>query len=346
MKNKGIRLACAFLSALLLAALLSGCSASKSSYESSVQNYAVSPSQTADKQTSYDTAAEAETTDTAAEAETATAEESGASGGGLSLPAGNRKVILTADVSLEAKEFDPALASLLSAVESRGGYISSREDYGTEYKNVYLTVRIPSDRFDDFLSGLSDVANLVHLSQSSEDITESYLQTESYLSSLETQQTRLLELLAQAENLEDLLSIEDRLADVRAQLQYYASLKNSYDSQINYSTVSIELSQVVDYTVLEPTFGEELLSTLKSTGINFVQFLQNLVLFLITAFPYLVLLCGMVALVWALRRRKAGRNSKKAEIKTGLTPEPQPEATEGKGLETPGEQLGKPHHGS
>ncbi len=235
------------------------------------------------------------------------------SGSSISVPDDGRKVILTAEVRMEAKEYDAALEQLLGGVAGMGGYVSNREDHDYGSRETTLTLRIPSDRFDEFINGLPGIANVTRLVQSSQDITESYIQTESYLASLTTQQDRLLELMAQAETLEDLLSIEDRLATVRAELQYYASLKNSYDNRISYSTITLTLWEVRDYTVIEPTFGEELWEVIKDTGVGFVEFLRDLLFFLISAFPYLILLTVvLIPAVKLARRRRAKKASKKA----------------------------------
>lgn len=237
----------------------------------------------------------------------------------ISVPQDGRKVILRAEVTMEAKEYDAALGGLLKAVNGLGGYVSNREDYDYSRREVRLTLRIPSAKFDEFVNGLPNIANVTQLSQSSQDITESYIETESYLESLKTQQTRLLELMEKAENLEDLLTIEDRLAHVRAELQYYASLKNSYDNRISYSTIELSLYEVRDYTVVKPTFGEELWEVIKDTGEDFVEFLQDLLFFLIEAFPYLALLA--VILIPLIRLRKK-RRAKKAAEKAAAAPPP------------------------
>jgi hypothetical protein len=242
--------------------------------------------------------------------------------GSITVPDDGRKVILTAEVRMEAKDYDTALRDLLSTVTGMGGYVSNREDYGYGNRETMLTLRIPSTHYADFIDGLPGIANVTRLVQSSQDITESYIETESYLASLTTQQDRLLELMAQAESLEDLLSIEDRLATVRAELQYYASLKNSYDNRLTYSTVTLTLWEVKDYTVIQPTFGEKLWESIKDSGEDFARFLEDLLFFLIGAFPYLVLL---TAAVFLIRRVTKKRRAKKADAAKAAAAAAEPE---------------------
>ena len=221
----------------------------------------------------------------------------------------NRKWIITVHMDAETENLEELLLSLDEKITGMGGYVSNREDYGYNNRETMLTLRIPSTHYADFIDGLPGIANVTRLVQSSQDITESYIETESSLASLTTQQDRLLELMAQAENLEDLLAIEDRLATVRAQLQYYASLKNSYDNRLTYSTVTLTLWEVKDYTVVQPTFLEKLWDRIKDSGEDFVEFLEGLLFFLIAAFPYLVLLGGAALLI---RRATLKRRAKKA----------------------------------
>ena len=66
-----------------------------------------------------------------------------------------------------------------------------------------------------------------------ENVTLQYVSTESRVKALETEQTRLLELLENAETMEDLLTIEARLTDVRWELENYASQLRVLDNQVN-----------------------------------------------------------------------------------------------------------------
>lgn len=61
---------------------------------------------------------------------------------------------------------------------------------------------------------------------------------------LETEQERLLALLEKAENVEDIITIENRLSDVRYELENYESQIRLLDNQIDYSTVYVDISEV------------------------------------------------------------------------------------------------------
>ena len=85
-----------------------------------------------------------------------------------------------------------------------------------------------------------------------------YVDTESRKIALETERDRLLELLEKAETVEDIITIEGRLSEVRYQLESYASQLRTYDNLVDYSTVHISIREVDRETKVEPkTFWEE-----------------------------------------------------------------------------------------
>ena len=53
-----------------------------------------------------------------------------------------------------------------------------------------------------------------------------------------------MELLSTAENMEDLLSIESKLSDIRYEIESYESQLRLLDNQIDYSTVHVEIFEV------------------------------------------------------------------------------------------------------
>lgn len=117
----------------------------------------------------------------------------------------NRKLIRTFDINIQTKEFDNVLNGIQTKVQELGGYIEqSSLDGGSAYYSSYnrysnMTVRIPSDKLDLFVENVKESANVTYISESTEDITLKYVDTESRKIALETERDRLLELLEKAE---------------------------------------------------------------------------------------------------------------------------------------------------
>ena len=144
------------------------------------------------------------------------------------LPEG-RKWIITIDMTVETDDLEMLTAELDQKIKSLGGYVEDQSvhngsNYASRrYRSANLTVRIPEEKADQFTSDISGLANVVSQNLRREDITLNYVATSSRVTALETEEARLLELLAQAETMEDLLTIEARLTDVRYELENYTS---------------------------------------------------------------------------------------------------------------------------
>lgn len=293
------------LSLALLAVLLTGCgSAGKSaaSYDSGMVEYAVS-----------DEAA-------MAPAEGAAMKNSATDTGSTQLPQ-NRKWIVTVNLTAETDDLDALRSALDEKIAALNGYVEDQSVYngsiydsGRRYRSANLTVRIPADSIDAFLQDVGGLANIVRQNKSIEDVTLSYVATESRLKALETEEARLLELLSQAETMTDLLEIEARLSEVRSELENYASQKRLYDNQIDYATIYIAIEEVQEYTPTEePSLWERIRDGFKDNLEGVGEGLLDVLVWFIVSIPTLVVLAVVVLiLVLIVRRIRRHRKAKKA----------------------------------
>lgn len=228
------------------------------------------------------------------------------------LPEG-QKIITTLDIYAQTENMDPLLEQINGKITQLGGYMEAQEIYNGSsyndsyrYRNAYLTIRIPADQLDGFVAMVKEKANVVRQNTSTENVTLTYVGVQSRITALETEQARLLELLEQAENMEDLLLIEARLTEVQAELENYTSQMRVLDNKINYSTIYLELEEVKEYTPVEDEpdtvwqrIGKGLKKNLKNIGEGFVDFF----VWLIVALPYLVIIGVIAAAVILIAKR-------------------------------------------
>ncbi len=235
------------------------------------------------------------------------------------LPEG-RKWIITVNMSAETEDLDALMEALNGKISGLGGYVEDQDSYNgsmyssRRYRSASLTVRIPAERVDEFTEEMSGIANVVSTNLSREDITLSYVATESRVKALQTEEARLLELMEQAETMADLLEIESRLTDVRYELENRASQLRLYDNQVDYATIYLSIDEVQEYTpVEEPTVWERIsggfVSSIKGVGNG----LLDLLVWVLAKSPYLVILGGVTAgVVVLVKKRKTRRAAKKA----------------------------------
>ena len=294
----------------LLAALLAGCGGSSKSAQTLERGY-------------YDMAEDMVAESPAAAEAASGAMDNGGAASEITLPE-SRKWIITMNLSAETDDLDALTAALNEKIGALKGYVEDQNIYngsgtGRRYRSASLTVRIPADQADAFTQDVGGLANLVSQSKSVEDVTLSYVATESRMKALETEESRLLELLSQAESMEDLLAIEDRLTEVRYELESVTSQKRLYDNQIDYATVYLSIDEVQEYTpVEEPSVWERITKgfgdNLKGVGETIV----NVLVWFITSLPSLIALAAVIAVVVLItrplhRRKKAAKEAKKEE---------------------------------
>ena len=250
----------------------------------------------------------------------ASMETTAASGAEQTLPE-NRKWIITADMSLETDDLEALQQALNERITALGGYVEDQSVYNGStranyrYRNANITVRIPSDRVTAFTQEVGGMANVVSNNLRREDVTLQYVDTEGRVTALQTEEARL-QLLAGAETMSDLLEIEARLSDVRYELESYTSRLRTLDNQINYATVYLFIEEVQEYTpVEEPTFFERITGGFGDSLEGLWQSLQDLAVFLVVSFPYILVYGGAAAvilvLVKKLRKNKKNRKQKK-----------------------------------
>lgn len=232
----------------------------------------------------------------------------------------NQKLVRKIRMEAETEDMDALLSQVDARIKELGGYCESREVYNgnpnatRRYRRATLIIRIPAQQLDQFVEHVSGVSNVTSSNETADDITLSYIATESRVTALQTEHDRLLELLAKAENMSDLLEIESRLTDVRTELEQVASQLKLYDNMVSYGTVTLTLSEVKEYTVVEEPetlwerIGTGFMNSLKGIG----TFFKELFVFVIVALPYLVLIgVAVVVLVIILKKRKKNKQTEK-----------------------------------
>ena len=215
------------------------------------------------------------------------------------------KLIYTANLTIESKDFDAARTALNEAVSAAGGYMESSDEssYSGMGRSLSLTIRVPQDNYTSFLAAAAQAGNLVDKSEQVQDVTTQYMDIEARLSNLTAQRTRLQELQATAENLSDLLEIESSLSDVQYQLESWQSQLNWYSQQVECSTVYLSLSEVKEYTPTEESYLSQLSSALRNGWSGFVSGLQQLTVWVVGVWPLLTLMAAAALIVHLVRRR-------------------------------------------
>lgn len=220
------------------------------------------------------------------------------------------KMIHTATLELETTGFDEAVSGLARLTEELGGYFESSSigSRGTGYRWADYTVRIPAERYQEFLDQAGDLCHETWRNTSQDNISETYYDTEGRLKTQQIKLERLQALLAQAEAMEDIITIESAISETEQAIESLSGTLRHYDGLVDYATVYISLSEVYKLSNVEEVpdgFGSRLGAAFSAGLSGFVDGLENLAVALAYGWLWILLLAAVViAAVKILRRRR------------------------------------------
>lgn len=233
----------------------------------------------------------------------------------------SQKLIRYLDYTIETKEFDTFVQELGELVSTAKGYVEQSEvsqdeaqSYAQGKRYASYTLRIPADSLETFKQKFQEKGTVTRQSERVEDVTLNYVDVESHITALKTEQESLLKMLEQAETIETILAIQNQLTQVRYQLESYESQKRTYDNDINYSTVYVYVQEVERESQNTDTYGGELLEKLSGNFHGILTGLRSFSLWFLGAMPYWILL-GLLFLIFWVIYKKATKKKRKAHDK-------------------------------
>ena len=234
------------------------------------------------------------------------------------------KIIYSASATVETTDFDATITALSELIAQYEGFVESsssssgnyyQKSRGTASRSASYLIRIPSKHFNTLMGSLSTLGNIPYSNTFTENISAQYYDVQARLTAYETQETRLLEMMAIAETVEDIILLEDRLTELRYNIESLQSTINNWDRQVSYSSINLSIEEVRVYSP-EPqiSYGQELWMALKNALKNTGDFFKDLLVFIVASLPALVIITVLaVIFVPVIKKRRAKRRAKREE---------------------------------
>ena len=244
--------------------------------------------------------------------------------------ASNRKIVYTGNVSLQTLEYDKSSQSIHDKISKYGGFVENEDTYNEDpywyYKNrtgaaadrtrrnLNITARIPAERFNAFMKDLEEDGQVINSSINARNISVQYATHDASRKALEIEQERLLKMMEKAETVEEMIAVEKRLTEVERELNDEKTELSAMDRDVGFSTIYISLQEVFEYSdsVVEVSYGEKLRRAFGRACEGFVTFWQDLILFIVEVFPFLIMLGVIIALIIRGIRRGRRRRLERA----------------------------------
>ena len=260
-------------------------------------------------------------------------------------PAKGRLLIRTVSMSTETKTIDKVKTDVESQIRELGGYIENSSMSGTgknrDLRTIYYTIRIPADKLDSLITTVGNSCTVLSSSENTTDVTLEYVDTKARVDSLRVEYEQLMTLLSEAKDLDNIIILQNRLSEVRYQIESAESRIRVLENQVQYATLNLQIAEVLEETQIEEphivTYGEKVGEQFKDMWEGTVTFFQNFLLGLIAAIPFLVFM-GIVAvivliIVFSARKKRAKRAAALAKAEAAKKEEASEKKTEEKEAE-------------
>lgn len=225
------------------------------------------------------------------------------------------KIIYEGTIEMETASFDETMEIINRTAEEAGGYIASSE-LGTrmvvqsrEYRYYNVTIKVPVERYKETFQYLQSLELGAYSIESAQDVTDKYYDTEGRLKTRRVEEERVLEMISRAETIEELLQLEQRLGEIRMDIELYEARLNSLERSSSYSTITIRVMEkdAEGIVVIADDFGSKLKQGFTSSIRWTVDFFQAVILFAVRiSIPGLIIavLALFGVLVWRVVKRK------------------------------------------
>jgi len=280
---------------------------------------------------SLDSAYKAETSENGQGLRNGTAENQFAAGGFVAKQdaAGaaqteKQKLIYSLDVTIKADNVAAAMDAVQKKTIAAGGYVAeSNLNNNQENLRAYLVLKIPAARLESFQGELTEFGTVADQHLSTNDVSEQYFDVETRLRSWEAQEKRYLEILRQAKNVEEILKIEDSLANVRREMESLKGMLKFWDNRVDYSEIRMNIipsqSTLAVNDPWQPISLEKTFVAAKNAIIKTISFIWNALNYLVVFIGYALPVLVLAAIIWGLwfglkrRGKKAAETTDKKE---------------------------------
>ena len=217
----------------------------------------------------------------------------------------DKKIIKTANLNIEVKDYNAFNNQLHQIVKHFGGYVSQEEQNQSAYQvENKVSIKIPVNQFEDAVTRLtSNSEKIIERKITSEDVTTEMIDTKSRIEAKKEVRLRYLDLLKQAKNMKDILEVQNEINGIQEELESAAGRVAYLNHSSAFSTINLTFYQVTDVTAAnekEPTYLHKM-SEAFSGGLKWIS---DLILGLVTLWPLMI---PVVALFVIYKRRKASK---------------------------------------
>lgn len=237
------------------------------------------------------------------------------------VPPDERYIIRTVGVRIQVDDVEKAVESVRREIAKVDGMVtnvqvSTDEDIPVyRYEAVgaladgaplqgYVVARVPAEELDAFVDAVAGLGTVQRQAEDESDVTQEHIDLSARLTTLRAQEVRLREFFDQAENVEEMLAVEQELTRVRAEIESLTAQITYLERQAAMATVTVELAGRPP--VVSPIGSDWGFVDAVTRGIRgLVTTINTLIVVALSALPLLVLIAlAVLGIRWLVRRQR------------------------------------------
>lgn len=155
----------------------------------------------------------------------------------------DRMIIRNASVVLTVRDVENSLTAIRDIAVAAGGWVAqSNTRYEGERQVANISIQVPASAFESSIREIRRLAIKVESEVSNtQDVTEEYTDLESQVRNLKATEASLLNLMAKAERMEDILALQRELTNIRGQIERLQGRVNYLQRRVEMSTITVSL---------------------------------------------------------------------------------------------------------
>lgn len=214
-----------------------------------------------------------------------------------------RKIIKNAELRLEAGDPESAQQKIAAIVESKGGYVVESTQSGSDASavkrdTVTMSLRVPSEKFAEALDEIRKTASRIVIETvSGQDVTEEFIDVEARLKAKKALEEQFLQIMKRSNSVEDALSVQREIAEVRAEIEKIEGRKRFLENQASLSTINVSVQTPNAIAGSSKGFFYRLTESIGNGLDVALGFILFFVSFLIAVIPFLLLVVLPIVLV-------------------------------------------------
>ncbi|MGB3790577.1 MAG: DUF4349 domain-containing protein [Phormidesmis sp.] len=208
------------------------------------------------------------------------------------------QLVKRAYLSVSVESVEDSFDQVRQVIRQQQGDLLSLQDNDDRQRHLSFELRVPQERLDATLDAFAALGEVRNRSITTEDVSSQLVDLQARLKNERKSEEALQKLMERSGDISDVLEVSRELSNVRQTIEQMAAQQQNLQTQVRYSTVSLDLESAIALTPDQPALTLQLSNSWRSAAHSVGSFTTNLLqigLWLLAYSPYLVvLLCGAV----------------------------------------------------